>query len=82
MAELAEAAGVRQVEETSLSVGVEHATFEEWWEPYTLGVGPVGTYVSGLDPERRAELERVCRQSLPSAPFTITASVWAMRGRA
>jgi SAM-dependent methyltransferase len=82
LAELAETAGLRQVEEGVLSVEVEHATFEEWWEPYALGVGPVGVYVSGLDPERRAELERVCRQSLPSAPFTITASVWAMRGRA
>ena len=82
LAELAEAAGVRQVEETTLSVEVEHATFEEWWEPYTLGVGPAGAYVAGLDPERRTELERVCRQSLPTAPFTITASVWAVRGLA
>jgi SAM-dependent methyltransferase len=82
LAELAEAAGVRQIRETSLSVGVEHATFEEWWQPYTLGVGPVGAYVTGLDPDRRAELERVCRRSLPTAPFTITASVWAVRGLA
>ena len=80
--ELAETAGVRQVEEATLSVALEHATFEEWWEPYTLGVGPAGAYVAGLDSERRAELERVCRESLPPAPFTVTASVWAVKGLA
>ncbi len=82
LAELAEAAGIRQVEESTLSVEVEHSTFDEWWEPYTLGVGPAGAFVAALDPERRAELERACRQSLPTAPFTINASVWAVRGLA
>ncbi len=80
--QLAETAGVRQVEEATLSVALEHATFEEWWEPYTLGVGPAGAYVAGLDSERRTELERVCRESLPPAPFTVTASVWAVKGLA
>ena len=36
------AAGLRDVEETALTVRVEHPTFEEWWEPFTLGVGPAG----------------------------------------
>ena len=35
-------------------MSVEHPTFEEWWEPFTLGVGPAGVYVAGLDPERQA----------------------------
>jgi hypothetical protein len=39
---------VHAIEETELSVTVDHAPFEGWWEPFTLGVGPAGTYVSGL----------------------------------
>jgi hypothetical protein len=63
-------------------VSVEHPTFEEWWEPFTLGVGPAGSYVAGLDPERRARLQEHCRSSLPDAPFVLTASAWTALGRA
>ena len=75
-------AGLREVEETALPVRVEHATFEEWWEPFTLGVGPAGVYVSKLDPDRRAELRERCREHLPEAPFTLASRAWAARGRA
>ena len=52
-------------------VSVEHPTFEEWWEPFTLGVGPAGAYVVGLDPEQQAELRERCREQLPEAPFML-----------
>jgi SAM-dependent methyltransferase len=80
LAELFGAAGLRDVEETALEVSVEHATFEEWWEPYTLGVGPAGTYVARLDDAGRARLREACRDRLPEAPFTLTARAWAARG--
>jgi SAM-dependent methyltransferase len=79
---LFEAAGLDDVEELPLTVDVEHQTFEEWWEPYTLGVGPAGAYVAGLDPERRERLREVCRARLPDAPFVISARAWCARGRA
>ena len=60
---------------------VEHASFEEWWEPYTLGVGRAGDYVAGLDPERRAELRERCRAKLPPAPFAVDARAWCARAR-
>ena len=37
----------RGIEATSLTVHVRYATFLEWWEPFTLGVGPAGDYVAG-----------------------------------
>jgi ubiquinone/menaquinone biosynthesis C-methylase UbiE len=79
---LFEEAGLQDVEEASLSVDVEHPTFEEWWEPYTLGVGPAGAYVAGLDPERREALRALCEERLPEPPFVVTAQAWAARGRA
>ena len=42
LAQLFASVGLRQVEETTLSVAVEHPSFEDWWEPFTLGVGPAG----------------------------------------
>ena len=80
LAELFEAAGVREIADGAISVDVEHATFDEWWEPYTLGVGPAGTHVAGLDEAQRAALRERCRDLLPDAPFTIQARAWAVRG--
>ena len=80
LTELFIAAGLRQVEEIALSIGVEHQSFEEWWEPYTLGVGPAGAHVAGLSEEAPAELREHCRQTLPEAPFVLTARAWAARG--
>jgi SAM-dependent methyltransferase len=80
LAELFAAAGLREIEETSLEVSSEHPTFDDWWEPYTFGVGPAGAFAARLDPERQAELRELCRERLPDAPFVLTASAWAARG--
>ena len=73
-------AGLHEIEESTLSISVEHPSFEEWWEPFTLGVGPAGAYVAGLDAIRQAELRERCRNMLPTAPFVVTARAWAVRG--
>ena len=80
LAELLDAAGVREIADGAISVSIEHATFDEWWEPYTLGVGPAGTHVARLDEAQRATLRNRCRDLLPDAPFTIEARAWAARG--
>jgi hypothetical protein len=82
LAQLFRAAGLHRVEEGVLSVDVEHPSFEEWWEPFTLGVGPAGAYAAGLEARRQAQLRERCRELLPAAPFVLTARAWAARGRA
>ena len=81
LAQLLDEAGLAQIEDTALSVGVEHATFDDWWDPYTLGVGPAGAFLAGLDETQRAQLRQRCESLLPEAPFTVTARAWAARGR-
>jgi ubiquinone/menaquinone biosynthesis C-methylase UbiE len=73
-------AGLSETEGTTLSISVEHQSFEEWWEPYTLGVGPAGKYVTGLDAAGRDQLRELCRTMLPPPPFVLTAQAWAARG--
>jgi SAM-dependent methyltransferase len=82
LAELFAAAGLREIEEATVTSSLQHDSFDEWWQPFTGGVGPAGTYVARLDPERRADLRERCRAMLPAAPFTLTARAWAARGRA
>jgi SAM-dependent methyltransferase len=78
--DLFESAGLRDVEETTHSVDVEHSTFEEWWEPFTLSVGPAGTHYAGLAPEEQAALRERCRARFPEAPFVMSAKAWAAKG--
>jgi SAM-dependent methyltransferase len=80
LTELFEAAGLRDVEEDPIAVDVVHPSFEEWWEPYTYGVGPAGDYVQRLDDNARARIKSVARERLGSGPFTVTGIAWAARG--
>jgi SAM-dependent methyltransferase len=82
LAALFEAAGLLDVKATSLSVTLEHPSFEEWWEPFTGGVGPAGSYVASLDSDRQSALRESCRALLPTGPFVVTARAWAARGLA
>lgn len=82
LAELFDLAGLREIQATTLSADREHATFDEWWEPFTRGAGPAGSYVAQLDPERRTALRDRCRVLLPAEPLTVTARAWAARGLA
>jgi SAM-dependent methyltransferase len=82
LAELFEAAGLHEIHAGVLEVEVRHPTFEEWWEPFTLGVGPAGGYVMGLDPRKRDRLKERCRERLPPAPFAVSARAWSARALA
>ena len=82
LGELFDGAGIRQVELSTLSAPLRHASFDEWWEPYTAGVGPAGAYVARLDPGRREELRERSRKLLPEPPFTLESIAWAARGSA
>ena len=82
LVELSRAAGLSAVESSTLTVRVRFATFADWWEPFTLGVGPAGAYVAGMDEPRRDALRRRCAQRLPEAPFELTASAWCVRAHA
>jgi SAM-dependent methyltransferase len=80
LGELFLAAGLERVEETELTVERSFAGFDDWWEPFTRGVGPAGGYVAGLDEPRRARLRDSLRATLPAGPFTFAAVAWTARG--
>jgi SAM-dependent methyltransferase len=73
-------AGLASVEETSHEASVRFESFDEWWEPFTLGVGPAGAYAQTRDEASREQLRARCEELLPAAPFTLSAWAWAARG--
>ena len=82
LAELFRTAGFEEIEEATLIARVEHPTFEEWWAPFELGVGPIADVFAELGPERVAQLRELCREALPPAPFTVEARAWAVSAQA
>ena len=80
LAKLFKESGLGEVEESSLWIEVEHLSFDDWWEPFLLGVGPAGSFAAGLDAERQDRLRELCREMLPSPPFVVTARAWTARG--
>jgi SAM-dependent methyltransferase len=78
---LGQAQAQAKAKATTLTVRALYDSFEQWWEPFTLGVGPAGTYVASLTPDRQVELREQCRRLLPAGPFEIRATVWAVTCR-
>lgn len=77
---LLEGAGLRDVVEEPIEAVVRVGSFEEWWAPFELGVGPVGDLVARLDDAGRERLRTRYRERLPAAPFEVRALAWAARG--
>ncbi|MCB0893847.1 MAG: methyltransferase domain-containing protein [Nocardioides sp.] len=75
---LAREAGLDDVVEGTVTVSVPYTGFEQWWEPYTLGVGPAGDHVARLDPDARDALRSRCAELLPDGPFTVEATAWTV----
>ncbi len=77
-------AGLEAVETGALVVEASYQDFDDYWEPFTAGVGPAGAYTLSLDADRRAALREECRRRLgdPDGAFTLGAKAWAVKGRA
>ncbi len=74
------AAGLADVTEVEQSAHVEHPSFDDWWQPFSLGVGPAGTYLTGLDADHRARIRDRCHEELGDGPFTLPTVTYAGRG--
>ncbi len=78
------AAGLREVEEGSLEITMDFASFDDYWRPQDNGVGPIGAYLAAMPPERRDTLRsrleaRLRARGAPGA-FSLRAKALAVRG--
>jgi SAM-dependent methyltransferase len=80
LVELFKAAGLRHTRDTALVARVEYTSFDEWWEPFSFGVGPAGALFQKLDATQRARVRLRCQELLPSAPLELVSFAWAARG--
>ena len=76
-----ESAGFADVEEGELTAPLEYAAFEEWWEPFTFGVGPAGQALAEREPHEVDAIREEARRLLGTPPIRVPAVAWAARGR-
>ena len=71
-----------EIGRTVRDVEVGYESFDGYWEPFTLGVGPAGAYCASLEPKQREALREGCFRRLgsPAGPFPLTARAFAVRG--
>lgn len=78
------AMGLRDVEQTALTIRMEFASFADYWEPELGGQGTVGAYVQSLSKEKRSLIERHLRLAYLTGgvdgPRSFAATAWACRG--
>ena len=80
LVELFKAAGLRDIESTVLVARVNYSNFDEWWKPFSFGVGPAGTAYVALSPDQQTRLRQRCEALLPPAPFEMASFAWAACG--
>jgi SAM-dependent methyltransferase len=77
-------AGLQDVETAALEVSSRYEGFDELWGTFLLGVGPAGKYCVSLEPDAQQAVRDEYRRRLgePEGSFALTATAWAIRGRA
>jgi SAM-dependent methyltransferase len=83
LAELWGATGLQDVSEVTLEMRTDFTGFDDFWLPYTKGVGPQGMYVASLSPDKREALRDALRKRFVGErdrPFSLRAAALAVRG--
>jgi SAM-dependent methyltransferase len=75
--------GLLEIDAGELVVGADYADFDDFWWPFSAGVGGSGRYCASLDEAGREALREEVRRRLGSSTgrFRLTARAWYVRGR-
>lgn len=80
VAEYLHRAGLADVVEGVLVAHADYSGFDDFWTPFTLGVGPSGQYLATLSPDQQDAVRDAARARLPDGPFGLDARAWYARG--
>jgi len=76
--------GLKDIERQSLTIRMDFADFDDYWQPFLGGQGPVGGYFAKLASDRKAQIKDAVFDAYCSGaadgPRSMTATAWAVRG--
>jgi SAM-dependent methyltransferase len=68
-----ERAGLKDIAAGTLTAHADYTGFDDFWEPFTLAVGPSGEHLRSLSPEQQAQVRDACRSQVGDGPFGLDA---------
>jgi ubiquinone/menaquinone biosynthesis C-methylase UbiE len=82
IADVLERAGLEDLQSGTLATSTHYADFDDFWTPFTFGVGPAGAHLATLSGEQQDAIRDECRRLLgdPDGPFDLDARAWYARG--
>ncbi|MFN8111640.1 MAG: class I SAM-dependent methyltransferase [Solirubrobacterales bacterium] len=80
IAALLAGAGLTEIVDSELTVAADYSDFDDFWVPFTFGVGPSGKALASLTEDEHTAVRETCRSALPGGPFTLDARAWFARG--
>ncbi len=76
--------GLGDVSETQLMIRMDYQNFDDYWLPIAAGEGPLGKYLTTLDPEERERTNAAMRDAYEAGhsdgPRSFANVAWACRG--
>ena len=76
--------GLADVTETELMIRMDYQNFDDYWAPIAAGEGPLGKYMTTLDPAQRVRTDTAVRDAYaagrPDGPRSFANVAWAVRG--
>ena len=77
-------AGLRSVEQSSITIRFDYENFSDYWIPIAAGEAALGKFALSLTPEQRAALEAAVRKVYlggePDGPRSFATTAWACKG--
>ncbi len=77
--------GLEDVREQPIEIRMDFRSFADYWDPFLLGQGVAGPYLTGLDRPRvdaiRTEVKKRLKVTSEEKAFSLPARVWAVRGK-
>ena len=75
-------AGFRDISTGIIDVESSYSSFDDFWSPFSFGIGPAGSYLVAQPEPQRTALRQACFELLgePAGEFSLTARVIAVRG--
>jgi len=78
-------AGLTKVQTHSVTIRMDYDNFEDYWQSFQGGQGPVGTYFASIDSMLKARVKEAVRDAYCSGsidgPRSLTASAWVVQGK-
>ena len=82
--DLFDRAGLTDIRETVLTIRMDFADFEDYWQPLMTGQGNLAQFVGGLAEATRARVVEAVREAFlcgrPDGPRSFASVAWAARG--